>query len=83
MVSLAVSRNQAGEFSEKKDQKKEQKDTRNLYLAREGSEFNIAYLYYQLLSVYRSTISVHLIYMFFVLCFGYMVLLSHFLTNRS
>ncbi|BFZ09199.1 hypothetical protein BsWGS_12238 [Bradybaena similaris] len=36
LVSLAVSRNQAGEFSEKKDQKKEQKDTRNLYLAREG-----------------------------------------------
>ncbi|CAG5134176.1 unnamed protein product, partial [Candidula unifasciata] len=36
LVTLAVSRNQAGEFGEKKDKKKEQKDTRNLYLAREG-----------------------------------------------
>ena len=39
IISLAVSRDQSSKFNEKK--KKEKKDNRNLYLAREGSEYDI------------------------------------------
>jgi len=35
-VTMAVTRQQAGDMGKDKDKKKEQKDTRNLYLAREG-----------------------------------------------
>ena len=37
IISLAVSREQSSKFNEKKQ--KEKKDNRNLYLAREGSEW--------------------------------------------
>lgn len=38
VVTMAVSRQQAGDLIQNKEKEKEKKDTRNLYLAREGSK---------------------------------------------